>query len=201
MKLIQLFAFLAALLALTVEGHAAPGKTIANLNKAYRGESNAGYRYEQFAKKAESEGYAQVAKLFRAAAKAEGIHRDSHKAAIIRMGGKPDEFALDDVKVGATKENLAAAIKGETYERDVMYPEFLKAAKEDQASPAIRTFTYALAAETEHAKLYQEALNTLGNNHVTSIYVCPVCGYTVTALPDRRCPVCATAKEKFIVFE
>ena len=174
-------------------------KTIANLNVAYRGESNASHHYERFAEQAEREGYAQVARLFRAASKAEAIHRDAHRAAIIKLGGKPDEFALDEVKVGATRENLAAAIRGETHERDVMYPEFIKQARAEQAKPAIRTMEYALAAETEHARLYQEALDQLGNTQETPLYVCEVCGYTTTTLPER-CPTCAARKEKFIKF-
>jgi len=84
-----------------------------NLNVAYRGESNANHRYTLFAQKAEQEGYAKVAKLFRAAAQSEAIHRELQKSAITSLGGKPDEIKLDEVKVGTTKENLEAAIKGE----------------------------------------------------------------------------------------
>jgi rubrerythrin len=61
-------------------------KTIDNLTVAYRGETNANHRYTLFAQKAEAEGYAQVAKLFRAAAQSEAIHRELHKSAIISLG-------------------------------------------------------------------------------------------------------------------
>jgi rubrerythrin len=199
-NLSKLTLLLAGSLVAAVVAQAAPDKTIVNLNAAFRGESNASHRYEAFAKKADAEGFAQVAKLFRAASKAEAIHRDAHKDAITKLGGKADEFALDEVKSGSTKENLAAAIKGETYERDVMYPDFLKQAQADQATAAVRTMRFALAAETEHAKLYQAALDDLGKNPAADFYVCPVCGYTVASLPGRACPVCSTSKEKFLKF-
>jgi rubrerythrin len=178
----------------------APGKTIANLNTAFRGESNASHRYQAFAKKADDEGYRQAATLFRAASKAEAIHRDAHKDAITKLGGKPDEFTLDEPKVATTRENLQAAIKGESYERDVMYPDFLKQAQTDDLPAAIRTIRFALAAETEHAKLYKDALDNLGQTKQISFFVCPVCGYTTTGLAGANCPACGTTKDRFIKF-
>lgn len=196
----MVFSFLVGM-ALTLSVQAAPDKTISNLNTAFRGESNASQRYAAFAKKADAEGFAQVARLFRAASKAESIHRDAHKEAIIKLGGKPDQFDLDKVKVGGTRENLEEAIKGETYEKDVMYPDFLKQAQADEAAAAIRTIKFALAAEKDHAKLYKTALEELGKNPESPIYVCPVCGQTVTVLPNKNCSVCGAAKEKYLKFE
>jgi rubrerythrin len=165
-------------------------QTLDNLNAAFQGESNAANRYEAFAKKAESEGYAQAARLFRAAARAETIHKENHKQAIAALGGTVKNFKLDEVKAGSTADNLQAAIKGESYERDTMYPDFLKQAKADGAKEATRTLLYAQKAEGEHAKLYQEALDNLSKKADTPIYVCKVCGYTTTKLPDRNCPSC-----------
>lgn len=174
-----------------------PAQTIKNLNTAFQGESNASNRYAAFAKKAESEGLGQVAKLFRAASASEAIHRDTHKAAIIKLGGTVDSFKLDDIAPGATAENLKAAIKGESYERDTMYPEFLAAAKAEDAKPAIRAFQFAAAAEKEHAKLYQQALDQLGKNPPQDYYVCQVCGMTLTELPAKKCPVCHNGLDEF----
>ena len=180
----------AALAAVTAAQAAVSQQTLDNLNSAFQGESNAAHRYEAFAKKADTEGHAYVARLFRAAAKAEAIHRDTHKKAILELGGKIKDFKLDEVKSGTTAENLQAAIKGESYERDTMYPEFMAQAKADGAKPAIRTLLYAQKAEAEHAKLYQDALDNLGKNADLPLYVCKVCGYTVTKLPDKNCPSC-----------
>ena len=165
-------------------------QTLDNLNTAFQGESNAAHRYEAFAKQADAEGHRQAARLFRAAAQAESIHRENHKQAILALGGKVKGFKLDELKVGTTAENLQAAIKGESYERDTMYPDFLKQAKADEAKEATRTFLYAEKAEDEHAKLYQQALDSLGQKQDTPVYVCKVCGYTTTKLPERNCPSC-----------
>jgi rubrerythrin len=100
--------------------------------------------------------------------------------------------------VKSTRENLAAAIKGETYERDEMYPGFIRQARSDGCGAAARTFSLALAAETEHAKLYTETLANLA--HMTAsrlFYVCPVCGFTTSNSAFDRCPTCATPKERF----
>jgi rubrerythrin len=142
-----------------------------------------------------------VARLFRAASQAEAIHFAAHSKAILALGGTVNSFALDEVKLGTTAENLAAAVAGEIHERDVMYPEFLAVAKQDGAKEAIRTMTFALKAEAEHAKLYQDALDNLGHNADLPLYVCPVCGFTATALPEKSCPVCAVAAGSFLKFD
>jgi rubrerythrin len=185
------------MLALAVSAMAVPQKTIDNLTSAYRGEANANHRYTLFAEKADAEGYPQVALLFRAGAQAEAIHRELHRIAIIALGGKAVSFPLDEVKVGTTAENLEAAVKGESYERDSMYPQFLIQARQDNATHAIRSLTFAGAVEAEHAKLYQVALNELGHNAKTDYYVCSVCGYTTTSLPAKNCPSCHNGSEKF----
>ena len=175
-----------------------PVNTIVNLNAAHNGEANANQRYSRFAKKAEAEGFAQVAKLFRAAAASEAIHRELHKAAILTLGGKVDEVVLDEVNPGSTAENLATAVKGEAYERDSMYPAFLKQAKADHAKAAVRSFTYALNAEAAHLKLYTGALANLGHNPTTDYFVNSICGFTVTALPAKECPSCHNPRDTFI---
>ncbi len=172
--------------------------TLDNLQAAFNGESNAHNRYLAFAKKADEEGYGQVASLFRAAAEAEKIHAAGHARVIQKMGASPKaEIARPEVK--STRENLLAAIAGETHERDVMYPAFIKQAEAEGNKAALMTFGGALAAEAEHARLYQEALNNLeswrGGNR--AFYVCEVCGFTTETMPAEPCPVCHAKKEKF----
>lgn len=189
--------FAASCLLPAVAGAKVSEQTLKNLNTAFQGESNAANRYAKFAEKATAEGNAQVAKLFRAAAAAEAIHRDTHKAAITELGGTVNPVTLDAVEPGTTAENLRAAIKGETHERDTMYPGFLTLAKTDDAPAAIRTIAFALAAEKEHAKLYQDALDNLGKNAKADYYVCQVCGMTVTELPAKKCRSCRQSVDKY----
>ncbi len=186
-----------ALIAFTVSLWAVPpvqssGKTLGNLMAAFNGESNAHARYLAFADKAEQEGYGEVASLFRAAARAEEIHANNHAAVIRKMGGVP-KADVKEPEVKTTAENLQVAIKGESYERDTMYPEFIGQARSERNREALRSFNYALSAETEHAKLYTAALNTLDSlkgSQARDYYVCTVCGYTTATLDFTKCPSC-----------
>lgn len=162
------------------------GKTEENLKAAFAGESQANRRYLAFAKKAEEEGFPNVARLFRAAAESETIHALNHLAV---MGG-----------VGSTAENLRQAKEGETYEKEKMYPEFIEAAKEEGNREAERTFSWAIRAEEVHAGLYAraiEAVNAGKDADLGSIFVCQRCGYTVEGEAPERCPVCGAAREMF----
>jgi rubrerythrin len=176
-----------------------PAQTLKNLQAAYNGESNARARYLAFAEKAEGEGYGKVASLFRAAAKAEEIHANNHSRVIVQLGGTPNA-EIKTSEVGDTATNLDAAIKGESYERDTMYPEFLKQARQDGATDAVRTFNLARNAEIEHAKLYGDALGNLdawkGDKQI--FYVCPVCGFTTNDLSFDKCPSSFTPRDRFL---
>lgn len=190
----------ALVLALPAPAAAPPAaSTLDNLQAAYDGESNASAKYAAFAKKADEEGYGQVASLFRAASRAEQIHAATHAGAIKKLGGVPKA----DVKapeVKTTKENLQAAIAGESYERDTMYPEFLAKAKKDANRDAIETFNFAKAAEAEHARLYSESLarlDSLKGSKAVTYYVCTVCGFTTTKLDFAKCSVCFNPKDKY----
>jgi rubrerythrin len=192
--IVAVFLMLAALTA-----SAATTKTLDNLQAAFNGESNAHARYLEFAKKAEAEGYGPVASLFRAAARAEEIHAGNHAVVIKKLGGTP-QAKIEKTVVKSTKENLETAIKGETYEKDTMYPEFLKEARSVTNRDAIQTFNYAKSAEVEHAKLYTDALNNLAKlkGKAVTYYVCTVCGFTTTKLDFSKCPSCFSPKEKYV---
>ena len=159
-------------------------KSIEDLKAAFAGESQANRKYTAFGRKADQEGFTQVAKLFRAAAAAETVHALNHFN------------ALNGVK--STRENLEAAIEGENYEVVTMYPEFLKDAEAESERPALRSFKWAWEVEKIHEALYREALATLGQTtEVFDYYICPVCGYTVGKNAPASCPVCSTPGSKF----
>jgi rubrerythrin len=158
-------------------------KTEKNLQDAFAGESQANRKYLAFAKKAEEDGYKQIAKLFRAAAEAETVHAINH------LG------ALGSIK--STKENLEAAIDGEIYEFQSMYPKMIEDAKNESNKKAEMTFNYANAVEMIHAELYKKALENLGSNTDVDYYVCQVCGNTVEGEPPDKCPICGALKKMF----
>lgn len=173
-------------------------KTLDNLQTAYNGESNANAKYLEFAKKADEEGYTKVASLFRAAARAEEIHKANHADVIRKMGAEP-KADIKPAEVKTTAENLKAAIEGETYERDKMYADFLVEARNANNKDAVRTFNLAKTAEAEHAKLYTEALGNLDawKGGKMTFFVCPTCGFTSKDATLEKCPVDFTPKEKF----
>ena len=176
----------------------AADNTLKNLEAAFNGESNANARYLAFASKADQEGYGEVAILFRAAAKAEEVHARNFAAHVKNLGGTP-QARLDPPVVKSTRENLEAAIQGETYERDTMYPEFRKQAREAYNMDAIRLFNYAYNAEGEHAKQFTYASANLENmrGKNATYYVCTICGYTIKGAPDRACHSCYSSKEDY----
>ena len=120
--------------------------TTENLKEAFAGESQAFQKYTAFAAKAENDGFANIARLFRLTAQAEQIHATGHFK------------ALDGV--GSTADNLQAAIEGESYETENMYPPMLEQA-ESEGHKAKRMFKYAVEAEEVHAQLYGKALEAV----------------------------------------
>lgn len=158
-------------------------KTEKNLAEAFAGESQANRKYLAFAKKAETEGFKQIAKLFRAAAEAETVHAHAH---LRELGG-----------IKTTEENLREAINGESHEFKSMYPQMIKEADEEGAKGALRSFRYANAVEKIHADLYQKVLDNIGNNPNVDYYVCQVCGNTVENEAPEECPVCGAKKPAF----
>ena len=158
-------------------------KTEQNLRDAFAGESQANRKYLAFSEKAEKEGYAQVAKLFRAAAAAETVHAHAH---------------LRTLKgVGSTADNLKEAIAGETHEFKSMYPAMIEEAKAEDQKAALISFTYANDVEQIHANLYTKALDNLDSLAAVDYYVCNVCGYTCENEPPDECPVCKAKKKAF----
>ena len=161
-------------------------KTTDDLKAAFAGESQASRKYLSFAKKADEEGLAQIARLFRAASLAETIHAHNHLK------------ALEGIQ--STAQNLQVAIEGENYEVSSMYPDFIKDAEEEGAKKALRSFNWAMEVEKVHEGLYRKALAALEAQETqaeTDYYVCPLCGYTHEGPLEGRCPVCNTPGEKF----
>ncbi len=160
-------------------------KTLDNLMAAFTGESEANRKYLAYAKKAETDGNLNAAKLFKAASDAETIHALKH----FEVAGK----------VKSTTENLKDAIAGETHEYSEMYPDFVKQAEADGNKAAVMSCTFAMKAEEVHARLYTEALETLEETEEVFYYLCPVCGNIEKVTPEK-CRICGVPGSKFIKY-
>ena len=160
-------------------------KTYRNLMDAFAGESQANRKYLAYAKKAEKEGKTNAAKLFRAASDAETLHALKH----FEVAGK----------IHSTADNLKDGVAGETYEYKEMYPDFVKQAEAEGNKAALMSFTYAMKAEEVHARLYQEALESIDQSEEVFYYLCPVCGNIETVRPDK-CSICGVAGDRFIKY-
>ncbi len=161
-------------------------KTEQNLQEAFAGESQANRRYIFFADKADKEGYPQIARLFRAVAKAETVHARNHFNA---MDG-----------VGSTKENVMAASIGEHQEFTSMYPPFIDRAEQEKNKRAQLSFEYANEVEQIHHGYFEEALSALEAGQQPkdeSYFVCQVCGNTVTGEAPEKCPICGAPRNQF----
>ena len=161
-----------------------------NLQCAFAGESQANRKYLAYAKKADADGFPQVAKLFRAAADAETVHAHAHLRA---MGGIQD-----------TTANLKDAVAGEGHEFKEMYPDFVSEAETEGNKAALMSFKNAMAVEEVHHGLYSKALESVQSGNdlpSTKVYVCQVCGNTVYGEAPDVCPVCGVKKDKFTEIE
>ncbi|MFZ5639809.1 MAG: rubrerythrin [Bacillota bacterium] len=164
-------------------------KTIENLKAAFAGESQARNKYTFFASVARKEGWLEIAEIFEETAKNEKEHA---------------EIILKLLKgIGDSKQNLQAAIDGESYEWEDMYPSFAKAAREEGQTEAARFFEEVAKVEKYHAERYRKMLaaletGTLLKDEARVAWQCRECGYIYEGTePPAKCPLCGHAREYY----
>jgi len=131
-------------------------KTETCLKEAFAGESQANRRYLYFANKADIEGQNDVSALFRSTAEGETGHAHGHLE-FLEASGDP----ATGMKIGATRDNLASAVAGETHEYTDMYPGMAKTAREEGFDEVADWFETLAKAERSHANRFQKALDAL----------------------------------------
>jgi rubrerythrin len=131
-------------------------KTEENLKAAFAGESQANRRYLYFASKADVEGQNDVAALFRSTAEGETGHAHGHLEWLEQVGDP-----ATGLPIGSTRNNLKAAVAGETHEYTDMYPGMAKTAREEGHDEIADWFETLAKAERSHANRYTKALNEL----------------------------------------
>jgi rubrerythrin len=161
-----------------------PDKTEKNLAYAFAAESKAAIRNEAFARKADSEGYAQIGRLFRAISDAESVHARRY---LLQMRGK----------IGSTEENIEKAFQNEIKANVEEYPKLITDASDEGKESVLNAFSQSRDVESRHAQLYKKAMNDMLADRETEYYVCQVCGYVSEDEAPDNCPVCGAVKGKF----
>lgn len=158
-------------------------RTAKNVHTAFVGEAKAYQRLLTYAARAKEDELPQIAHLFRAVAKAEGVHARR-------------SFAMLE-PVGETQTNLEKAFQSEISVSGVHYQRMLREAEEDGEEGATVIFSQARDVEAGHAKLYKRALNHLIAQSSTEYYVCSICGHIAEGKPPETCPICKAPRTSF----
>ena len=160
-----------------------------NVKDALAGESQAHIKYLAFSEKASAEKLPNIARAFKASAFSEQVHATNH---LKNLAG-----------VKTTTENLTAAVGGETFEVEEMYPAYISVAELQGEKAALINMRAAMAAERVHTAIYKkaaEAMDKGGDLEAKPIHVCSVCGFTMEGYAPENCPVCGAPKSKFVMF-
>src|SRR5438046_10322809 len=131
-------------------------KTEQSLRDAFAGESQANRRYLYFASKADVEGQNDVAAWFRSTAEGETGHAHGHLDYLAVVGDP-----ATDLPIGSSRDNLKAAVAGETHEYTDMYPGMAKTARDEGFTEIADWFETLGKTERSHANRFQKALDAL----------------------------------------
>jgi rubrerythrin len=131
-------------------------QTHENLKAAFAGESQANRRYLYFAAKADVEGQNDVAAVFRSTAEGETGHAHGHLEYMETVGDP-----ATGLPIGTSRQNLKAAIEGETHEYTDMYPGMAKTARAEGFDEIADWFETLAKAERSHANRFSQALAAL----------------------------------------
>jgi rubrerythrin len=178
--------------------------TAANLRNAHGGESMAHMRYMIWGDTAEEEGFANVARLFKAISSAETIHATNHFRELGKAVGDSLCASMAVFGLDSTSQNLQGGIMGETYEVNEMYPTYLETARFQGEKDAERSFYYALSAEKTHAAMFEKAKEAIDSGKqdvpLGPVQICTVCGWTYEGDIPEKCPICGATRQKFQTF-
>jgi rubrerythrin len=157
--------------------------TTDNLLEAFAANAAADRRYLAYGRKAQDEGYAGIARLFRAVARSETIQAANH---LKTAGG-----------IQTTAENIRQALAHERASRLSVCNNYISQAEKDHAEPARIVFSWSGRSEQSHSRLYEEALQALEQGcdcGFGELHICSACGYLVEGDPPDRCPNCGVGK-------
>src|SRR5262249_56888318 len=98
----------------------------------------------------------EVARLSRPPAEGERGHAHAHLESLEGVGDPATELPI-----GSSRNNLKAAVAGETHEYTDMYPGMAKTARDEGFTEIADWFETLAKAERSHANRFQKALDTI----------------------------------------
>jgi len=203
--MVCIFAFL--LSAVCINAQSRYPETISVLQTLYQDEVQAFNDYQAYAKKAVSEKYPNIAKLFMAIATSESIHARNFKKVLADIGAEAEEVPEFEPKVSSTRKNLKLATAVELEEIDNKYPQLIKQITPENHADAIQYITYAWEAEKQHRALLKKIKSGTGiffgfltqkiEGSPSPYFVCQNCGSTLSEIPEATCPICGGPSAKY----
>lgn len=177
-------------------------RTAKNLLLSYSAEAQARTRYNIFARRAEDEGYIQIARLFDETADQEYEH--ALRFFKFFTGGELETtWTFPAGAVEDTRSNLLSSAALELHVSDVMYKGFSKIAAEEGFQRAADTWDAIIVSEKHHEKLFLELAENIDKDRVfvretEQVWKCLGCGYIHhgAEAPDK-CPGCVKPKGYF----
>jgi len=204
--MVCIFAFL--LSAVCINAQSRYPETISVLQTLYQDEVQAFNDYQAYSKKAVSEKYPNIAKLFMAIATSESIHARNFKKVLADIGAEAEEVPEFEPKVSSTRKNLKLATAVELEEIDNKYPQLIKQITPENHADAIQYITYAWEAEKQHRALLKKIKSGTGiffgfltqkiEGSPSPYFVCQNCGSTLSEIPESACPICGGPSAKYI---
>ncbi len=177
-------------------------RTAKNLLLSYSAESQARTRYNIFARRAEDEGYIQIARLFDETADQEYEH--ALRFFKFFTGGELETtWTFPAGAVEDTRANLLSSAALEQHVAHEMYKGFSEIAVEEGFQRAADTWDAIIVSEQHHEKLFLELAENIARDRVFAreeeqLWKCLGCGYIHRGVeaPDK-CPGCVKPKGYF----
>ena len=170
-------------------------KTAKNILTSFAAEAQARTRYNFFARRAEDDGFIQIANLFDETAAQEYEH--ALRFFKFFNGGELEvQWNFPAGVIEDTHANLISSAELELYVHEVMYKGFAQVALDEGFKRAADTFDAISVAERHHEELFRELADNIESERIFSrdedmSWKCIGCGYIhVGTEPPKKCPAC-----------
>lgn len=177
-------------------------KTAKNLLISYSAEAQARTRYNFFARRAEDDGYMQIARLFDETAEQEYEH--ALRFFKFFNGGELEiSWNFPAGVIEDTRSNLISSAELELYVHDVMYKTFARTALDEGFRRAADTLDAISVSERHHEQLFRELAENIDGDRVFKkeqevTWKCLGCGFLHHGQEaPEKCPACVKPRGYF----